>query len=273
MEEILKRFSIFFLILTLLAIGCTYNKPRPISYTLGGMMWPVDTVSDLEFRIRLFSNKISPNDSGKTKSELSGTLDITCLMNRDIPFGDDSTLLIRIDSLSAVFEGQTKKEYTMPLTRVISCKYKGDGTIRNTAPIFLPPLDCPSDKGDLLMQYNISIIASDESSVLATKFIEHRLYRNPEDSARYRWTTDPSLYASPFSPTTTVSYEIPTDGPVLIVIYNYLGKEVDTLVNEVQAAGRHDIKWNADSSIPSGVYFYKITTADFSATKKMILLR
>ena len=61
-------------------------------------------------------------------------------------------------------------------------------------------------------------------------------------------------------------------GQVTLKVYNMLGKEVETLVNEKLEAGSYKIEWNA-SNYPSGMYFYKIQVGDFSEVKKMILVK
>jgi hypothetical protein len=59
---------------------------------------------------------------------------------------------------------------------------------------------------------------------------------------------------------------------IKLVVYDILGKEVTTLVNEKQSPGVYEVAFDG-SKIPSGVYFYKLTTGDFSETKKMLLIK
>jgi len=86
-------------------------------------------------------------------------------------------------------------------------------------------------------------------------------------------------YPNPFNPTTTIQYSIPVMGTnfvsttnVTLIIYNLIGKEVATLVNEGQTSGHYKVAFNA-SSLPSNVYFYRITIGDFSKTKQMVLMK
>jgi len=79
-------------------------------------------------------------------------------------------------------------------------------------------------------------------------------------------------YPNPFNPTTNIRYEIPNSGFVKLIIFDALGREVETLVNEQQSVGVYEVTWNA-SQFPSGIYFYKLATEGFSETKKMILLK
>ena len=79
-------------------------------------------------------------------------------------------------------------------------------------------------------------------------------------------------YPNPFNPVTTIKYQIPKDGLVKLLIYDILGREVKTLVNEVKTAGYYDIKFNA-GSFSSGVYFYKMVAGDFVSIKKLVVLK
>ncbi len=91
-------------------------------------------------------------------------------------------------------------------------------------------------------------------------------------------------YPNPFNPTTMIKYSIPNMGGVetlftesgghatSLQIYNVLGEEIATLVNEKQSPGNYTVQFNA-SNLPSGVYFYTLRVGDFVVTKKMILLK
>ncbi len=79
-------------------------------------------------------------------------------------------------------------------------------------------------------------------------------------------------FPNPFNPATVIKYQLPIDGFVTLKVYDVLGSEIKTLVNEFKNSGYYEVEFNA-SNIPSGVYFYKIQTENFSAVKKMILAR
>jgi len=79
-------------------------------------------------------------------------------------------------------------------------------------------------------------------------------------------------YPNPFNPTTTIEYGLSSAQHVNIAIYDILGRKIETLVDETQPAGSHQVTWNADK-VASGVYFYKISTDDYSNVRKMILLK
>ncbi len=79
-------------------------------------------------------------------------------------------------------------------------------------------------------------------------------------------------YPNPFNPTTTISYSIKEKGLVTLRIFDVLGNEVKTLVNEEQEAGVYRLEFNA-SFFASGIYFYTLNAGEFVSTKKMILLK
>ncbi len=81
-----------------------------------------------------------------------------------------------------------------------------------------------------------------------------------------------SNYPNPFNPSTQISYQIPKDGFVNIVIYNSLGQKIAELVNENKTTGKYSIEFNAND-LPSGVYIYKLQSGEFCSNKKMVLAK
>jgi hypothetical protein len=79
-------------------------------------------------------------------------------------------------------------------------------------------------------------------------------------------------YPNPFNPVTTIAYTIKELGFVQIRVYDILGKEVSTLVNEEKPAGSYEVEFDA-SDLSSGIYFYQLKAGEFAATKKLILLK
>ena len=79
-------------------------------------------------------------------------------------------------------------------------------------------------------------------------------------------------YPNPFNPATLISYQLAADSEVRLVVYDLLGREVASLVNEKKAAGFYTVSFNA-TNISTGVYFYKLTAGNFSEIKKMTLMK
>ena len=79
-------------------------------------------------------------------------------------------------------------------------------------------------------------------------------------------------FPNPFNPSTNIKYDLPKNSFVKLVVFDALGREVETLVNEKLNAGSYQVDWNA-SQYPSGVYFYSLITDGFNETKKMIMIK
>jgi hypothetical protein len=84
-------------------------------------------------------------------------------------------------------------------------------------------------------------------------------------------------YPNPFNPVTTLRYDLPENSYVNVTIYDMLGRQVKTLVNQTQNAGFKSVIWNATNNygkpVSAGVYLYKIQAGEFVQTKKMVLLK
>jgi hypothetical protein len=79
-------------------------------------------------------------------------------------------------------------------------------------------------------------------------------------------------YPNPFNPSTNIKYSIPADAMVTLKVYDILGTEVSTLVNEYQQAGTFDVVFEG-SSLASGVYYYQLTSGELTSTKKLMLTK
>lgn len=101
---------------------------------------------------------------------------------------------------------------------------------------------------------NLLAVGIDEESEIPSKY---HLYQN---------------YPNPFNPETKIKYSIEASGKVILKIYDILGREVSTLVNEEKAVGNYEVKFDA-SSFSSGIYFFRLMSGAFMETKKMVLLK
>jgi hypothetical protein len=79
-------------------------------------------------------------------------------------------------------------------------------------------------------------------------------------------------YPNPFNPSTKISYQIPELSYVTLKIYDVLGNEIATLVNEEKPASEYEVEFNA-SRLSSGIYFYQLETESYLETKKMLYLK
>jgi len=116
--------------------------------------------------------------------------------------------------------------------------------------------------------YSISKRYSD-SETINKKGVKHLIYNGVPAVTEYGLEQN---YPNPFNPATIIRYQIPKAGNVTLKIYDILGSEVTTLINEVKSEGRYEVNFDA-SSLASGVYLYRLQVNDFVSTKKMILMK
>jgi hypothetical protein len=79
-------------------------------------------------------------------------------------------------------------------------------------------------------------------------------------------------FPNPFNPTTTIHYELPVEGFVTLKVFDVLGREVKTLIEEYRTEGKYEVEFDA-TSLPSGIYFYKLQAGSFVETKKMVFMK
>ena len=79
-------------------------------------------------------------------------------------------------------------------------------------------------------------------------------------------------YPNPFNPSTKIKYSIPQTSQVQIKVFDVLGNEIETLINEEKPSGTYELSWYAEY-LPNGVYFYQLKAGSFIKTKKMILIK
>ena len=86
-----------------------------------------------------------------------------------------------------------------------------------------------------------------------------------------------NAYPNPFNPSTTLSYYLPYNASVRLVIHDIVGNVITNLVNEYESQGYKSVQWNATNnegqSVSEGIYFYSIEAGDFRQTKKIILIK
>ncbi len=124
---------------------------------------------------------------------------------------------------------------------------------------------CYIDKANILAQYGSGIYKLKVNYTVLTS-IENQLSGIPD---KFNLSQN---YPNPFNPSTKIRYDIPQTGNASLKVYNNLGAEIANLFNGVKNAGSYEIEFNAES-LPSGVYFYKLTTGSNSITKKMLLIK
>ncbi len=156
----------------------------------------------------------------------------------------------------------------------ISLTYKDDGT---------DPAGGWTDKSPggkiFFLGFGFESINDESSSITRTELLDEILKwfdgfvsLQPEKQLKIVEYKLEQNYPNPFNPTTTIKWQSPEDGVQTLKIYDVLGNEVKTLVNEFRQAGHYEVSFDA-RSLASGIYFYRITAGKYTAVKKMLLLK
>jgi len=232
---------------------------RTVWYTFNGngdLCWSayqIDTLVVLDPLLVYLRNPISVGDSTQYVSEW-GSVTWTVLSvsdTLDLPLGHfDNCLLIR---QYLVREGQPLEE-----------------SFEHYIPCAQPPMSCcglgrtrgthwePPDSGSQFCSYLVDCNFGNEA--------------DPTISIRPNSFSLRQNYPNPFNPSTRIAYELPKAGHVSLKVFDLLGREIATLVNEIQPVGSHSVTFNG-SALASGIYFYRLQAGDFATTKKMVLLK
>lgn len=140
------------------------------------------------------------------------------------------------------------------------------------------PISCSETNHVLNVRYKITAVDKDNFESVKSDFTAYSLGPGKLTTDNFMLKTVPleyrllQNYPNPFNPSTRISYSIARDGLVKIDVFNVLGESVKELVNEYKSKGIYEIEFNA-SELPSGIYFYKIQTAFYSNSRKMVLIK
>jgi len=145
---------------------------------------------------------------------------------------------------------------------------KTDSTFLNTNPFVLPSLKNGNHKVFLYNQSYIDLPIEQQTGLVAQNLLESD---EPTISTPYEFSLMQN-YPNPFNPATTINYTLAATGKVELKVYDIVGREVMTLVNDVQDAGSHSVFFNA-VNLSSGIYFYRINSGSFQDVKKMVLVK
>ena len=112
------------------------------------------------------------------------------------------------------------------------------------------------DNGTILRTTNggVSFVEEEEIDVIPTEFLLSQNYPNP------------------FNSSSVIRYSVPQSSDVVIKVFDILGNEIETLVNEEKTVGTYEITWTADN-LPSGIYLYQLRAGSYVQTRKMVLMR
>lgn len=139
----------------------------------------------------------------------------------------------------------------------------GNGNSNSTNEYFFT--DIPSVGSSQTLKYRLKQMDTD-GSFTYSKEIEITLNNIPKQYVLLQ------NYPNPFNPTTKIKYQLPESGKVTLKIYDVVGREIVTILNEQKEAGYYEVEWNANET-SSGIYYYKIQAGAFTEIKKMLLIK
>jgi subtilisin-like proprotein convertase family protein len=214
-------------------------------------------------------------------SDISVRLDsVVVLHANDLEFrlihqGIQDTIIYQVNSSGANFVRTTLNDSSV--TNIANGTPPFTGFFKPSNP--LVPLESTLPNGDWLLRIynrsatNSAILHGWTLSLMSNSIIgiKKQGFEIPQDFILYQ------NYPNPFNPTTKIKFDIKAEFrsqelEVKLVIYDILGKEIQTLVNEKLQPGTYEVTFDG-SNLPSGIYFYQLKTDNFIATKKLILLK
>jgi len=211
--------------------------------TKNNTVWIGPWINVYKYDMERFSAQVqvlqSTNDTIKLR--LSSDIAASGFITHDVNlYNEPLTLITQVPwSSVTVTQGSSSKTYTTSNGEVMYEALPNVGT---------------TDRGDIILK---------QSGVLPVELTSGKIPNgiNLEQN-----------YPNPFNPVTKITYTIPELSFITLKVYNVLGKEISSLVNEEKEAGKYSVEFNA-TNLPSGVYFYQLRAGSFIKTKKMILLR
>ena len=170
--------------------------------------------------------------------------------------------------------GYTDKEKWTALSSGFTNTSAGPADIANvtsSGPYNIPP----DDTIDVAFAISADINLQNLRTAFANARIKYNsIFPSPKDSIKpvpYIFELAQN-YPNPFNPSTTIKFSIPSESHVILKIYDMLGREVRTLLNEEKAPGNYSANFLA-GNLPSGVYLYKLTAGNYTIAKKLVLLK
>ncbi len=163
--------------------------------------------------------------------------------------------------------------YTLLISSDTCATWKSYGPTTDTIFQVHWPMEAPdsskSDRYYWIVIANDKMYATPSLEVFAFTIIDLSLVNENSNPTTFELYQN---YPNPFNPTTTINYQIAKSGFVSLKVYDILGKEVATLVDEYKSAGKYEVEFSA-TNLSSGIYFYNLITEKYSQIKKLVLLK
>ncbi len=199
-------------------------------------------------------------DGGVTWNAVSGNLE----QNPDGTGNGPSVRVVKILNLNGniiYYAGTSTGLYATTSLNGMSTTWVQQGT-NNIGMVDAETIDIRNSDGTV-------VVGTFGSGVYSTQFTTTAVKENNNVPIAYSLLQN---YPNPFNPSTIIKYSVAKTSPVTLKVFDVLGREVETLVNEQQAAGNYSVTFNA-GNLSSGVYFYRMQSGSFVQTKKLILIK
>jgi hypothetical protein len=141
------------------------------------------------------------------------------------------------------------------------------GNVKGAGTTSEPTLYSFTDNNLLPGEYNYRLKQMDYNNNFSYFELKEAIIINPP--SKYNLSQN---YPNPFNPITKIDFDLPVESIVMIVLYDITGREIKTILNESRTAGYYTIIFDG-SELTSGNYFYKLTAGEYSATKKMVIIK
>lgn len=234
---------------------------------------PVAIEVDVDIYPAECPNEFNVNKNGKMNVSIQGTLDF------DVTTIDPSTITLRgVAPVKVILEDVSRPSSDDEC----SCTADGPDGILDLKLQFDQP-DVLAAMGDVedgqVVALPLAGATTDSTEIVGEDCVTIKVPGKGQktdkgDLAEFRLEQN---YPNPFNPTTSISFSLPIDAHVNLVIYNTMGQEVRRLVSEIRTEGYHEVAWDGTdqfgNEIPSGVYLYRVTADEFVQTRRMMLLK
>ena len=199
--------------------------------------------------------------------ELSTSLGTTYLQANDLDRDNKEELILNVGNhlLILKFSGSTNHH------RYSIFYYKYAEATQTGTDIYPSSFYDLDDDGfkDIVFQMHTS---NPENYLIAYLLRQNTTVTDAEQESKHLFSTLHQNYPNPFNPSTSIQYAVSNRQFVSLKVYDVLGNEIATLVNEEKPAGSYEVEFDG-IGLPSGVYFYRLTAGKFADTKKLILLK